>query len=133
MAENNKKVKVHASATARGATPDALRPLVDVYESPDGSQTVLVAEIPGAAPNSTDVRVDKGVLTIAADAGGTEHDEKYVRTYTGLARGEYFRAFALSDEIDRDKITASLSDGVLTVHLPRAEQAKTRKIEIKTE
>jgi len=127
----NKNVKVHAEpARPRAADEESLVPLVDIYELADGT-TVLEAEVPGAAPESVDVRVDKGVLTIAAEGKLPDAGEDYAETYVGFAGGRYFRAFALSDEIDREHIEAGLADGVLTLRLPRAAAAKTRKIEIK--
>ena len=130
MTDNNAKTKVQAGASTRRSSEDAFSPLVDIYEAEDGT-TILLAEVPGATNESLDVRVDKGVLTIQADAGVPEPGEGYSRTYTGFVGGEYFRAFALSDEIDRDKIEANLTDGLLTLRLPRAAAAETRKIPIK--
>jgi len=130
MAEKKGKMKVHAGPAARPKGEGAFSPLVDIYETADGT-IVLVAEVPGARPETVDVRVDKGVLTISAEAPVLQNEGRYTPTYIGFAGGEYFRAFALSDEVDRDRIEASLADGLLTVRLPRAAAAKTRKIEIK--
>jgi len=133
MAERGKKVNVHPRASETTEPAEAIAPRVDIYDTEDGRATVLVAEIPGATHETTDVRVDKGVLTISADGRGDPPGESYARIYTGFVRGEYFRAFALSDEVDRDKIEASLTDGVLTVRLPQAGEARRKKIEIKSQ
>jgi HSP20 family molecular chaperone IbpA len=109
---------------------DSYTPLVDIYEEEDGT-TIVKAEVPGAEQDTIDVRVDKGVLTISADGTRSEPGPEQARTYVGFVTGRYFRAFALSDEVDRDKIDASLAEGVLTVRLPKAAAAQTRKIEIK--
>jgi HSP20 family molecular chaperone IbpA len=122
-------VKVNVEPARFQADEDAYMPLVDVYEKSDGT-TVLVAEAPGARQESVDIRVDKGVLTIAAD-GRRDAAEGYRRVYTGFVGGQYFRAFALSDEVDRDRIDATLADGLLTITLPRAAAAQTRRIEIR--
>lgn len=130
MAEG-KPVKVHAAR--RGGdrlTEDTYSPLVDVYETE--TELVLVAEVPGAEKDDVSVQVDKGVLTIEAEAEFDVPGDDYARTYVSFGPGQYFRAFALSDEIDRERITASSANGVLTVRLPKAESAKSRKIEIKT-
>ncbi len=127
----NDKLKVNIDP-ARGIDPgeDSYAPLVDIYEDANG-MTVMVAELPGAKSDSIDIRVDKGVLTISADGRREEFDDSYARTYTGFVCGQFFRAFALSDEVDRDKIDATFNDGLLILKLPRAATAKTRKIEIK--
>jgi HSP20 family protein len=121
---------VHAGRAAEGPGEDAFVPLVDIYEAEDGT-TMLLAEVPGAKSESLDIRVDKGVLTLRADAALPETGDEYAPTYTGFVGGEYFRAFALSDEIDREGIEASLENGLLTLKLPKAAEAMTRKIEIK--
>lgn len=132
MAGNEtKKRSVHPSASERGER-ETFTPLVDVYQKEDGT-IVLEAEVPGATSESVDVRVDKGVLTIEADGGPPPVGESYSETYRGFGGGTYFRTFALSDEADRQRIDASCRDGVLTVTLPRAAAAETRKIQIKGE
>jgi len=130
MSKNDEKITVRAEPAKRQPGEEAIVPLVDIYEIEDGT-TVLVAEVPGAEAGSLDVRVDKGVLMIAAEAKGLDPGEQYARTYVDFTGGQYFRAFALSDEVDREKIEASIADGVLTVKLPRAAAARTRKIEVK--
>lgn len=106
-------------------------PVVDIYEMEDGT-TVVEAEVPGAAKDTLDIRVDKGVLTIAAEARVPLPGPDYTRTYVSFENGKYYRAFALSDEVDRDRIEASMADGMLTLRLPRAAAAQTRRIEVKT-
>jgi HSP20 family molecular chaperone IbpA len=127
MAENKIKVNVDPARIEPGE--DTYAPLVDIYEDDKGGM-VLVAEVPGATGDSVDIRVDKGVLTLAVDGRRENSDDSYTRTYTGFVSGQYFRAFAISDELDRDQIEASLNSGLLLVKLPRAEAAQTRKIEI---
>ena len=132
MIKNQETIQIHSSEGSRPqVSEDTLSPLVDIYQEKEGT-TFLLAEVPGATLDSVDIRVDKGVLTISAGQEPPAMDEKYALSYRGFTTGRYFRAFALSDEIDRDKITASLADGVLAVKLPRAAAAQTRKIEVKT-
>lgn len=130
MAPKNDNVKVSVEPAQAEPGGDAYMPLVDVYQKADGT-TVLVADVPGATPESVDIRVDKGVLTLSADGRREAPGEGVRRVYTGFASGEYFRAFALSDEVDRDGIDATLVNGLLTVTLPRAQAARTRKIDIR--
>lgn len=125
----DKPVKVEAARPERELSAETFAPLSDSYETDD--ELVLVAEMPGSAREDVSVRVDKGVLTIEGEAKFDVPGENYARTYVSFCPGQYFRAFALSDEIDREKITASVAAGLLTVHLPKAEAAQSRKIEIK--
>lgn len=131
MNEKKEKMTVHAGPARQAVAEDSFAPAVDIYETQDGT-TMMVAELPGAKTESVDIRVDKGVLTIYADGRLPEIGKDYTRTYTGFVSGEFFRAFALSDEIDRDKIEAAFKDGVLTVTLPKAAAMASRKIEIKS-
>jgi len=124
----DKPVKVEAARPAEQQR-EAFCPLVDIYETDTG--LALVADVPGAGKGDISVKVDKGVLTLEADGNFEVPGEGHARTYVGFEPGSYFRAFALSDEIDREKITATVNNGVLTVTLPKAEAAKSRKIEIK--
>jgi HSP20 family molecular chaperone IbpA len=130
MSETNDNVKVNVDPARVEPGEDAYLPLVDIYETSDGT-TVLLAEVPGATQESIDIRVDKGVLSISADGRRLGHGQEYRAVYTGFAGGQYFRAFALSDEVDRDRIDATLDNGLLTVTLPRAAAASTRKIDIR--
>lgn len=123
-------VKVEATRAAQQPTENALSPLVDIYERPD--EVLLVVEVPGAAKDTVSVQVDKGVLTLEAASTVGPPDGTFSRTYIGFEGGQYYRAFALSDEIDRERITAVSENGVVSIHLPKAPQAKSRKIEIKT-
>ena len=125
----DKPVKVEATRSEWELSEETFSPLSDIYETDD--ELVLVSEVPGSALQDITVRVDKGVLTIEGDAKFDVPGEEYAQTYVSFCPGQYFRAFALSDEIDRDKITASVANGLLTVHLPKAEAAQSRKIEIK--
>ena len=130
MTEKKDSIEVHAEPSRRQTESEAYTPLVDVYEEADGT-TVLEVEVPGALPDKVDVRVEKGVLTITADGRLPEMGSDYTATFRGFEGGEYYRAFALSDEIDRERIESSLSNGLLVVRLPRAAAAQTRKIEIR--
>ena len=124
-----KPVKVRTSRSGRELAEGTFSPLADIYETE--AEVVLVADMPGVERDGITIQVDKGVLTLEAEGKVAVPDEKFSRTYVGFESGTYFRAFALSDEIDRDKITAAVADGVVTVHMPKASSAQSRKIEVK--
>ena len=100
-------------------------PPVDIYEMPDG--LVVTADIPGVTQEHLDVRVDNHVLTIRGQSAYTPSAEPSYREYELV---NYFRQFELSDKVDESKITADLQHGVLTLTLPKAEEAKPRKIAV---
>ena len=105
------------------------RPRVDILEKDD--ELVVLADVPGALADDIDVDFEDGTLTIDAKVAirGDEGAEYLVREY-GV--GNYHRTFQVSEAVDREKISAEYADGVLSLHLPKAEAAKPRKIGIKT-
>lgn len=100
-------------------------PPVDIYEMPDG--LVVMADVPGVTHEHLDVRVDNHILTIRAQADYAPAVEPTYREYELV---NYFRQFELSDTVDEGKISADLKHGVLTLTLPKAEEAKPRKIAV---
>ena len=106
-------------------------PNVDIKETAD--ELIVYADIPGVSEDRVDVTVENGVLTIRgevpeeADAGG------YATVLEEYARGDYERAFTLSDEVDRENIRAKLKNGVLVVHVPKAGPARSRRIPVSSE
>ena len=103
-------------------------PRVDIYEAEDA--IVVAADVPGATAETIDVTLEKNVLTIKAYVKPDEV-ENYALAWAEYQVGDFERSFTLSDEIDRDKIEASVKDGVLRLVLGKADIAKTRKIAVK--
>jgi HSP20 family protein len=101
-------------------------PPVDIYETQDG--LVVKADLPGVAKDSMDVRVENNLLTIRAKAAHVAPGDPIYREY-GLVN--FFRQFELNERVDQSKISAELNHGVLTLNLPKAEEAKPRKIDVK--
>jgi HSP20 family protein len=107
----------------------AFVPTVDIYETDEGG--VLVADLPGCDTASVDIHLEDGVLTIKGRVDPPRF-EGHEQTYTEYQAGDFERAFTVSELVDPEKIEASVKDGVLRVTLPKAEQAKPRKIQVKT-
>ena len=103
-------------------------PRVDIYETDD--QVVLLADMPGVDENSVDITLEKNVLTINGYLQ-KEGQEGHGLAYREYNEGNYERTFALSDEVDRSNIEATLKHGVLQLTLPKSEESRTRKIEVK--
>jgi len=105
-------------------------PPMNVYD--DGESFIVRAEIPGVDPKNIDVSVVGDTLTIKGKREETteKEDECYHRRESN--HGEFRRAFTLPDQVDVNKVLANTKDGVLEVRLPRAESAKVRRIDVKT-
>jgi len=104
-------------------------PLVDVVEHADGF--TFLADLPGTAAGDVDVTFADGVLTIEAKARPRQPaGQRYVWREYGV--GHFYRQFTLGGAINADGIRAELKNGELTLHVPKAESAKSRKVEIKT-
>jgi HSP20 family molecular chaperone IbpA len=115
-------------ATAREGTRTQehyLVPPVDIYDTPEG--LVLLADLPGVTKEDLDVRVDNNVLTFQAKAAHAAPGEAIYREYELT---NFFRQFELSEEVDQGKLSAQLKHGVLTLHLPRVEKTKPRRIDV---
>lgn len=104
-----------------------ITPPVDIYETNGG--LVVTADLPGVPREGLDVRVENNLLTIR---GKTSHDAPGEPVHREYELVSFFRQFELNDKVDQGKISAELKHGVLTLNLPRAEEAKPRKIEVKT-
>lgn len=101
-------------------------PAVDIYET--DSELVLVADMPGVESDDLDIDLDNDSLSIV---GRVKHHEQNGDTLLSEYRmGSYFRSFCISDIVDRNSISASLADGVLTLTLPKSPKAVPRKIPI---
>ena len=112
------------------ATGQAWAPSVNVSETKD--ELLLTAELPGLAEEDVTLELENNVLTISGEKieQRTEGDEE--RRYHVWERryGSFMRSFTLPRTVVSDEITASFHNGILTVRLPKAPEAKGRKIEI---
>ena len=104
-------------------------PLIDIHEGPEG--LILEADLPGATEDNVSIQLEQNVLSLharvsnpAPEGARMLHEEYQIL--------DYYRSFILSDEVERSKIAAELKNGVLRLTLPKAERAKTRRIEIKS-
>lgn len=102
---------------------------MDLYRS--GDHFVLNADLPGVDPESVDISVDNGTLTIKAERmDSVPGDVQWIASerFTGT----YMRQLALGDGIDDQAVSARYENGVLSVTLPVAEKAKPRKISVES-
>lgn len=112
------------------ARPADFAPAVDVHE--DEESLVLHAELPGVKREDIDIQVDGNVLTLKGERKLATGDEK--RRYHRVERsyGSFVRQWQLPTNIDATKVDASFAEGVLTLKLPKKEEQKSRKIEVRS-
>jgi HSP20 family protein len=106
----------------------AFVPRVDIYENDD--EIVLVADMPSVDETAVDITVENNVLTIRGDVEPMQ-PEGYSLAYAEYRVGDYQRSFSLSNQVDQEKIEATLKDGVLRLSLPKVGPM-TKKIAVKT-
>jgi len=131
MSQENRIQKNDAASVdqpERTRTRPTVLPACDIYETDDG--LMILADLPGVSHGGLDLNLEEDVLTITAEVGQGGHSG-YELAYSDHRPADFQRAFRLSDEIDSDRIEASLKNGVLRLHLPKAAAAKPRKIEVR--
>jgi len=104
-------------------------PRADIYETEN--DILILTDVPGANENTVDLTLEKNVLSITAYVEPAIPSGFEV-AYAEYEEGDYQRSFRISDEIDKDKIEAVVSDGVLRLRLPKSLEAKTKKITVKS-
>jgi len=111
-------------------TGPALLPPVDIFE--DAGGITLLADLPGVAREDLAIGVDGRNLTIEAPVQLGE-STTLTSVYAEVRANHFRRSFELSSDLDTAKIDAGLRDGVLTLRIPKAEQAKPRRIDVRVE
>ncbi len=124
-----------AAAAERTRCGCCFRPNVNILER--GDELLVLADVPGATSDSIDINFEDGTLEIRAEVpprhhktatGGRVEGEEFLLHEYGV--GDYYRTFQVSEAIDAGKISADYANGVLTLHLPKAEALKPRKIAV---
>lgn len=129
----NKNESVQGKLSVPPTAAEAMRnvrlyaPVVDIYETKDNF--VITVDLPGVDNKSLDITVEKNILTIRGSVESRQYPdhEALVSEYDV---GDYRRSFILSGDVDRDKIEATLKDGVLRLTLPKSEEMKVKKIAV---
>ena len=113
-----------------GETLSAWAPTVDVKET--GDEIVVHAELPGLNPEDVNVSVQNGVLTISGEKRDEREEGKGDTSYHVVERryGRFERSFSLPSTVSPTNVKANFQNGVLTVTLPKSEEAKPRRIEV---
>ncbi len=127
LTEKNDEKNIQTREDTR-AKEKFIRPAVNIMETEEG--LVLMADIPGAAKETLDVNVEKGILTISAPVS---HVMPGQLAYREFDLADYYRQFSIPESLDHEKAKADYSNGILTLMIPKAEAAKPRRIEVTVE
>jgi HSP20 family molecular chaperone IbpA len=101
-------------------------PRFDIWENDD--ETILYGDLPGVMPEGLDVHFENPVLTIHGKVSPRHKDIRFLHGEYGI--GDFHRTFTIGEAIDTERISAELRNGVLTVHLPKSEKVKPRRIDV---
>ncbi|MBX9691370.1 MAG: Hsp20/alpha crystallin family protein [Cyanobacteria bacterium] len=130
LMEMNKQ-EVMSRDEAEQTRPQKLyTPATDIHETKE--QLVLLADMPGVNQDGVEITLEQNILTIYGHVDAPEFPG-YSLAYAEYGMGGYRRVFALSNEIDREGIQASVKNGVLKLILPKSKRAMPRKITVRTE
>lgn len=113
----------------RISAEEELMPDIDMYES--NGDIVLKAELPGMKKEDIEITLTDGMITIS---GEKKKDEEVKRKdFYKLERsyGSFCRSFSLPTEVKSEMVKSTFKDGVLEVHLPKSEEAKSKEVKVK--
>lgn len=116
--------EAHAEATRGGVF---FTPRVDIVET--DAELTLIAEVPGVRPEEVELRYEKGELLLHGRV--QPRHERQTALLLEYEEGDFFRAFTIHELIDADRITAECKNGLLMVHLPKAEAIRPRQIVVR--
>jgi HSP20 family protein len=126
------------SVTQKGrnqpAAPESTRggvyftPRVDIYET--DRELTLFADLPGVKPDEVDLRYERGELLLHGRVEPRQPGQSFLANEYEV--GDFYRVFTIHESIDAGKISADFKNGVLTVHLPKAEAAQPKQISVRS-
>ncbi len=102
-------------------------PRFDIWETAE--ELLLYGDLPGVAPEDLDIRFENDELSVHGRVTPRYQDHKLLYSEYGI--GDFRRTFSIGEAIDSEKISAEMHNGVLTLHLPKSEKIKPRRIEVK--
>jgi len=110
------------------ATVTQWRPTANVSET--DAEYLVKAELPGVEKKDVEVKVEEGVLTIRGERHYEKKHDSEKQHRVESFYGSFARSFTVPADVDASRISAESKDGVLTVHLPKAEQKKPKAIDV---
>ena len=134
MAKKDQTMEIHkqeetpADEMERTRSRRSFVPRADIFDTE--KEITILADVPGANEKTVDITLEKDVLSITAFVEPSI-PSGFDIAYAEYEEGDYQRSFRLSDQIDRNKIEAVVSGGVLRLRLPKAQEAQAKKITVK--
>ena len=104
-------------------------PACDVFE--DADEVVIRAALAGVDPKDVDIRFENGVLTLKGERRIEKEEKKENYHRIERAYGQFQRSFSLPTSVDSEKIAANYEAGVLTVEMPKREENKPKRVQVK--
>lgn len=117
--------KTQQTKAIRRHEADTFVPLTDIWETPE--EIILKLDMPGVSKENLDIKVESDMLKIH---GKIEAQQSGNQLYAEQRFGDFYREFSLSNDLNQDKINASIQAGILTVKIAKSEKVKPRKIQI---
>jgi HSP20 family molecular chaperone IbpA len=122
------QIKQEVTPTESTRSGRYYRPDVDILELAD--ELIVLVDVPGLKADDIDIQFESGTFSITGETPLRQPaNTQYLSQEYGI--GGFHRRFQISEVIDASRITADCGHGVLTVHLPKAEAAKPKKIEVR--
>ena len=126
---DTKKSQPEAAGAERMRGGVTYNPRVDIQETAD--ELLLRADLPGVAPEDLNIHYENKELTIEGKVRPRQTGVQFLYTEYGI--GDFCRVFTIGEIINAEKIAAEMKNGVLTVHLPKTDALKPRRIQVKAE
>lgn len=120
---------VSRSGNGEDIVRGAWSPSVDIFENQD--KIVLEAELAGMKPEDVDISIENNIISLKGERKFEKNEESENYHRVERSYGSFVRSFTLPRTVVSDEAEASFNNGVLTVTLPKREETKARKIEIK--
>jgi HSP20 family molecular chaperone IbpA len=123
---NKEEQPADVATVERTRSGQTFSPRFDIWETKE--ELILYGDLPGVSAESLDIQFENDVLTIQ---GNVEPRHSGHFLYGEYGVGDFYRTFTIGETIDKEKISAEMRHGVLTLHLPKTEAVKPRRIEVK--
>jgi len=126
LEKREKKEVASATAEQMTGTSQSYLPDTDIYETEN--ELVFLLDLPGVGKGNAKIEVNENnILVVRAQNTHKNSENLSLRQFPV---GDYFRAFSLGDDLDKDKVSANLENGLLEIRIPKKEEAKPKRIAI---